>query len=94
MDDNKIVYVCYILNGMGLLKGEEVISCLTITQSKNTVDKWLDEQLEEAKENGYLPDEDTEVYKGTCDYSIGVSKGNEKEGYDSYFIVCRTEAIE
>ena len=94
MDKNEIVYVCYVLDGMGLLKGEEVVPCLTVTQSQSMVDKWLDEQLEEAKENGYLPDEDPEVYKDTCNFSINVSRGNEEEGYDSYFIVCRTDVIE
>ena len=92
--ENKNVYVCYVQNNLGLLQGEEVISCLMVTQNQDKIDSWLDEQLREAEENGYAPDDDVTTYKGTFDYTLTVSKGNEEDGFDSYCFVCKPYTLE
>ena len=94
MMNNKTVYVCFVQNGLGILQGEEVISCLIVTQDGTKIDSWLDEQIAEAAENGYTPDEDVNKFKGACDYTLTVSKGNEEDGYDFYSFVCRATCIE
>lgn len=92
--ENKMVYVCFVQNSLGVLQGEEVVSCLMVTQSQKKIDNWLDDQLAEAAENGYTPDEDVKTFKGTFDYTLTVSKGNEDEGFDSYCFVCKPSIIE
>jgi len=94
MMENKTVYVCFVQNSLGVLQGEEVISSMIVTQDRKKIDSWLDEQLAEAAENGYTPDEDVNTFKGTFDYTLTVSKGNEDEGFDSYSIVCRPIVME
>lgn len=79
---------------MAALNNEEAVSCLTVTQSMEVVGKWLHSQLNEAKENGFLPEENIESCKEATDFSLCVSKGNDDDGYESYFLVCRTEVIE
>ena len=53
MDKKDITYVCFVQNNLGILDGEEVVSAMIITKKKEIVDKWLIEQINEAKENGY-----------------------------------------
>lgn len=93
MKEKEYVYVCYVLNCMGLLDGEETISSLIVTKSQDKVDAWLEEQLKEADENGYKPEEDVNSFIGCVDYSLPVSKGNEKDGYDTYYLICDTKII-
>lgn len=93
MNDKEYVYVCYVLNCMGLLDGEETVSYLIVTKSQDKVDAWLKEQLKEAEENGYKPEENINGFIGYVDYSLPVSKGTEKDGYDTYYLVCGTKII-
>jgi len=93
MKEKEYVYVCYVLNCMGLLDGEETISSLIVTKSQDKVDAWLEEQLKEAEENGYKPEENVNSFIGCVDYSLPVSKGNEKDGYDTYYLICDTKII-
>ena len=93
MKEKEYVYVCYVLNCMGLLDGEETISSLIVTKSQDKVDAWLEEQLKEAEENGYKPEENVNSFIGCVDYSLPVSKGNEKEGFDTYYLICDTKII-
>ena len=94
MMENKTVYVCFVQNSLGVLQGEEIISSMIVTQDCKKIDLWLDERLAEAAENEYTPDEDANVIKGTFDYTLTVSKGNENEGFDSYSLVCRLVVME
>ena len=57
------------------------------------VDAWLEEQLKEAEENGYKPEENVNGFIGYVDCSLPVSKGNEKDGYDTYYLICGTKII-
>jgi len=94
MMENKTVFVCFVQNNLGVLQGEEVISCLMVTQSQDKIDSWLDRMLVEAAENGYFPEEDVDSYKDTYDYELAVSKGNDAEGYDTYYFVCKQVVVE
>ena len=97
MDKKDITYVCFVQNNLGILDGEEVVSAMIITKKKEIVDKWLIEQINEAKENGYTPDENVDEFIGKTDYYdcyLTVSKGNEEEGFDSYGFVCRPFILE
>lgn len=94
MKDKEYVYVCYVLNCMGLLDGEETVSSLIVTKSQDKVDVWLKEQLKEAEENGYKPEESVSDFFGYVDYSLPVSKGNEKDGYDTYYFICETKLVQ
>ena len=91
---NNLVFVCFVQNNIGFFNGEEEISCLMVTQSQEKIDKWLEKQVAEAEENGYFSDEDINGYKGRFDYTITLSKGNEVNGFDCYFLVCRPAVIE
>lgn len=91
---NNMIFVCFVHNNFGLLQGEEEISCPMVTREQKKIDDWLEKQIAEAEENGYFCDEDINTYKGRFDYIIPVSKGNEKEGYDYYYIFCKPAAIE
>ena len=82
---NNMIFVCFVHNNFGLLQGEEEISCLMVTREQKKIDDWLEKQI---------ADEDINTYKGRFDYIIPVSKGNEKEGYDHYYIFCKPAAIE
>lgn len=93
MNDKEYVYVCYVLNCMGLLDGEETVSSLIVTKSQDKVDAWLKEQLKESEENGYKPEENIIGFIGYVDYSLPVSKGNEKDGFDTYYLICETKII-
>ena len=62
MDKKDITYVCFVQNNLGILDGEEVVSAMIITKKKEIVDKWLIEQINEAKENGYTPDENVDEF--------------------------------
>lgn len=93
MNDKEYVYVCYVLNCMGLLDMEETVSSLIVTKSQDKVDAWLKEQLKEAEENGYKPGENIIGFIGYVDYSLPVSKGNEKDGFDTYYLICETKII-
>ncbi len=94
MKDKEYVYVCYVLNCMGLLDGEETVSSLIVTKSQDKVDAWLKEQLNEAEENEYKPEENVNGFIGYVDYSLPVSKGNEKDGYDTYYFICETKLVQ
>ena len=67
---------------------------MMVTRSQARIDKWLDEQINEAMENGYIPDEAVDAFKGKNDYYLTVSKGNEEEGYDSYGLICKPICVE
>ena len=47
----------------------------------------------EAEENGYFYDEDVNTYIGRFDYTVTVSKENEKDGFEHYFIICRPAIV-
>ena len=72
---------------------KETVSSLIVTKSQDKVDAWLKEQLKEAEENGYKPEENIIGFIGYFDYSLPVSKGTEKDGYDTYYLVCETKII-
>lgn len=87
---NKIIYVCFVHNNFDDLCGENDISCIMVTDDQKEIDKWLEKQFAEAKENGYFSDEDESSFKGKSDFTVTVSKGNDKDGYNSYFFFCRS----
>lgn len=87
--ENKAVYVCFVHNNFDDLCGEDDISCLMVTDDQNEIDKWLEKQFAEAEENEYFSDEDISAFKGRFDYTVTFSKGNEEDGFDSYFLFCR-----
>lgn len=88
------VNVCYVQNYLGIMDGEDVISNLLVTKNQNRVDSWLSERLQEGKELEYQPEESPDSLFGITDYELVMSKGNEKEGYTSYGLVCRTCMVE
>ena len=94
MDKKDFIYVCYVQNNLGVLDGEEPISSMIVTRKQDIIDKWLTEQINEARENGYTPDENVKQFIGKTDYYFTVSKGNEEEGYDSYGFSCRPFVLE
>ena len=94
MDNKDFMYVCYVQNNLGVLNGEEPISCMIVTKKQEIIDNWLTEQIAEANESGYIPDENVEEFIGKADYYFAVSKGNETEGFESYGFVCRTLVLE
>lgn len=94
MEQKEFLYVCYVQNNLGVLDGEEPISCMIVTKRQNIIDRWLTEQIAEANENGYTPDENVEDFIGKTDYYFTVSKGNEDEGFDSYGFACRPFVLE
>lgn len=94
MNNQVVVYVCYVLDATAAFNNEDVVSCLTVTQSMEVVGEWLHSQLNEAKENGFLPEESIKDCEGSTEFSLCVSKGNDADGFESYFLVCRTEPIE
>lgn len=47
----------------------------------------------EAEENGYFYDEDVNTYICRFDYTVTVSKENEKDGFEHYFIICRPAIV-
>ena len=94
MEQKEFLYVCYVQNNLGVLDGEEPISCMIVTKRQDIIDRWLTEQIAEANENGYTPDENVEDFIGKTDYYFTVSKGNEDEGFDSYGFACRPFVLE
>lgn len=94
MDKKEIVYVCYVQNCLGILDGEDVVSSMILTKKQEIIDKWFLEQIKEADEIGFKPDEDVESFLGMNDYVLTVSKGNEKEGFESYGFVCKPLILE
>lgn len=94
MEQKEFLYVCYVQNNLGVLDGEEPIWCMIVTKRQDIIDRWLTEQIAEANENGYTPDENVEDFIGKTDYYFTVSKGNEDEGFDSYGFACRPFVLE
>ena len=92
-DGKKVVYVCYVKNDMGTLQGEEVISCMVVTDNQKGIDEWLEKRFADAEEKGYFSDKDINTFKGKSDYTIPLSKANDKEGYDFYYLVCTPTII-
>lgn len=91
---NNTVFVCFVQNNIGFSNGEDEISCLLVTKSQERIDKWLKEQIAEAAENGYFTEDDVDGNKERFNYTITLSKGNDTDGYDNYFLVCRVATIE
>lgn len=94
MNKEDIIYVCYVQNYLGILDGEDVVSSMILTKKQEIIDKWFLEQIKEADEIGFKPDEDVESFIGMNDYVLTVSKGNEKEGFESYGFVCKPLILE
>ena len=88
------VCVCFIQNYLGLLDGEDVVEELHVETDQKNIDKWLQEAVAAGKEDGYLPEENSDEFIGLNDYELTMSKGNEKDGYTSYGIVCRKFTVE
>lgn len=88
------VNVCYVQNYLGIMDGEDVISNLLVTKNQDRVDSWLSERLQEGEELGYQPEESPDSLFGITDYELVMLKGNEKEGYTSYGLVCRICMVE
>ena len=88
MNDN-VIYVCYVQNYLGVLDGEDVVSSMIVTKNQEIIDKWFLEQIKEAEEIGFKPDVDVDLFLGMSDYVLTVSKGNEKDGFESYGLVCK-----
>ena len=84
-----IVYVCYIQNYLGLIDSEDVVENMCVESDQGKIDAWFLEQIQNAKEDGFVPEEDPNDFIGMNDYELTVTKGNEKAGYTSYGIVCR-----
>ena len=89
MDKKDIICVCYVQNYLGILDGEDVVSSMIVTKDQEQIDKWLMEQIEEAEEFGFGPDEEPELFLGMNDYMLNLSKGDEKDGFESYGLVCK-----
>lgn len=89
-----IVYVCYVQNYLGIIDGEDVVENMHVESSQDKIDAWFLEQVSNAREYGYVPEENPDDFLGMNDYELTVSKGNEKEGYTSYGIVCRPFIVE
>lgn len=94
MNKKDIIYVCYVQNYLGILDGEDVVSSMILTKKQEIIDKWFLEQIKEADEIGFKPDENVESFIGMNDYVLTVSKGNEKEGFESYGFVCKPLILE
>ena len=82
-------YICYVQNYLGIMYGEDVVSNMGVFVNQEDIDSWLTEQLAEAKETGFEPEDDPSMYLGMNDYELHMSKGNEKEGFVNYGLVCR-----
>ena len=67
---------------------------MILTKKQEISDKWFLEQIKEADEIGFKPDENVESFIGMNDYVLTVSKGNEKEGFESYGFVCKPLILE
>ena len=93
MENNTSVYVCFVQD-VSAFSSEEVVSFLMVTQNRDKVKEWLDEQISEANENGYVLDEGEEDVTALEDFLVTVSKGNDTDGYESYSMVCRKRNIE
>lgn len=89
-----IVYVCYVQNYLGIMDGEDVVENMRVESGQDKVDAWFSEQIKEARERGFVPEENPDDFLGMNDYELTVTKGNEKEGYVSYGIVCRPFVVE
>ena len=63
-------------------------------QKQEKIDEWFREQVQEGKADGYVPEEEPESFIGTDDYELTMSRGNDKDGYESYGIVCRPYVVE
>lgn len=94
MNKKDIIYVCYVQNYLGILDGEDVVSSMILTKKQEIIDKWFLEQIKEADEIGFKPDENVESFICMNDYVLTVSKGNEKEGFESYGFVCKPLILE
>lgn len=94
MNMKDIIYVCYVQNYLGILDCEDVVSSMILTKKQEIIDKWFLEQIKEADEIGFKPDENVESFIGMNDYVLTVSKGNEKEGFESYGFVCKPLILE
>ena len=82
-------YICYVQNYLGIMDGEDVVSNMAVFVNQEDIDSWLTNQLTEAKETGFEPEDDPAAYLGMNDYELYMSKGNEKEGFDNYGLVCK-----
>lgn len=82
-------YICYVQNYLGIMYGEDVVSNMGVFVNQEDIDSWLTEQLAEAKETGFEPEDDPSMYLGMNDYELHMSKGNEREGFVNYGLVCR-----
>ena len=88
------VDVCYIQNYCGLIEADDVVENMHVFGNQEKIDEWFRKQVEEGKEAGYVPEENPESFIGTSDYELTMSKGNDKDGYESYGIVCRSYVVE
>lgn len=88
------VDVCYIQNYLGLINSDDIIENMHVFGKQEKIDEWLQEQVKQGKEAGYVPEENPELFIGTNDYELTMSKGNDKDGYENYGIVCRPYVVE
>ncbi len=82
-------YICYVQNYLGIMDGEDVVSNMAVFSNQEDIDNWFTEQIAEAKETGFEPEDDPATYLGISDYELRMSKGNDEEGYTNYGIVCK-----
>ena len=94
MENNDLIYVCYVQNYLGILDGEDVVSSMILTKKQEIIDQWFLEQLKEANEIGFKPDEDVDSFIGMNGFVLTVSKGDEEDGYESYGFVCKPLFLE
>ena len=88
------VTVCYAQNYLGKMDGEDVISSLLVTTNQERVNGWLSERVQEGLELGYHPEDSPDDFIDAADYELVMVKGNDKEGYTTYGLVCRTCIVE
>ena len=88
------ITVCYIQNYCGLIEADDVVENMHVFGNQKKIDKWFSEQVKDGIEAGYIPEENPDGFIGMKDYELTMSKGNEKEGFTCYGIVCRPFEIE
>lgn len=86
--------ICYIQNYCGLIDGDDVIENMHVFGNQQKIDEWFREQVKDGREAGFVPEENPEEFIGMNDYELTMTKGDEKDGFTSYGIVCKTVEVE
>ena len=81
-------------NYYGFTDGEDVIERMRIFSSQFRIDKWLCEQVEKGKKEGYIPEEETAEFIGMNDYELTMMLSKGGTNLASFGIVCKPFEIE